>query len=254
MPRIPTPFFRFKQFTVWHDRSALRVCTEACILGAYAEVTEVTNALDIGTGTGLLALMMAQRNTKMRIDAVEIDAQNVEQAADNIGKSPFAKQIAVHQAAIQDWRKQETPHSSLLTPEFLPYSSHYDLIISNPPFFDKHLLSPREERNRALHTETLSLGDLALSVARLLADTGRFVVLLPPFETQRLTDFLASLGLYPTRQLHLFSRQGKPVFRKITTFERKKAESFIETLYIHDSDGKYSDDFRTLLKEYYLIF
>lgn len=250
MPRIPTPFFRFKQFTVWHDRSALRVCTEACILGAYVEVTDVIHALDIGTGTGLLALMIAQRDAQMHIDAVEIEAQNVEQAIENVAQSPFAAQISVHQAAIQDWRKPETSYSSLL----ISNSSNYDLIISNPPFFDKHLLSPREERNRALHTETLSLSDLALSVARLLADTGRFVVLLPPFETQRLMDFLAPLKFYPTRQLHIFSRQGKPVFRKITTFERKKKESYTETLYIHDNDGKYSDDFRTLLKEYYLIF
>jgi tRNA1Val (adenine37-N6)-methyltransferase len=115
MPRVPTPFFRFKQFTVWHDRSALRVCTEACILGAYAEVGGVTNALDIGTGTGLLALMMAQRNTQMRIDAVEIDEQNVEQALENVAQSPFLERISVHQAAVQDWDKEKTPHSSLLT-------------------------------------------------------------------------------------------------------------------------------------------
>jgi tRNA1Val (adenine37-N6)-methyltransferase len=250
MPRIPTPFFRFKQFTVWHDRSALRVCTEACILGAYTEVTEVKNALDIGTGTGLLALMIAQRNAQMHIDAVEIEVQNVEQAIENVIQSTFAEQISVHKAAIQDWIEPKTAHYSL----FAPDSSKYDLILSNPPFFDKHLLSPREERNRALHTETLSLSDLATSVARLLAYTGRFVVLLPPFETQRLIDFLAPLELHPTRQLHIFSRPGKPVFRKITTFERGKKEYYVETLYIHTDDGKYSDDFRTLLKEYYLIF
>jgi tRNA1Val (adenine37-N6)-methyltransferase len=243
MSRVPTPFFRFKQFTVRHDRSSLRVCTEACILGAYAEVTGVTHALDIGTGTGLLALMIAQRNANMHIDAVEIEAQNVAQAVDNVSKSPFLKRISVFQAAIQHWEKSKTPDSS-----------KYDFIISNPPFFDKHLLSPREERNRALHTEALSLSDLASSVVRLLADNGRFVVLLPPYETQRLTDCLASLELHPTCQLHIFSREGKPIFRKITTFERKKAASFIETLYIHDSDGKYSDGFQTLLKEYYLIF
>lgn len=251
MPRVPMPFFRFKQFTVWHDRSALRVCTEACILGAYAEVGGVTNALDIGTGTGLLALMMAQRNPQMHIDAVEIDEQNVEQAVENVAQSPFLERISVHQAAIQDWKQiKKIPHSSLLTPDFF----HYDFIISNPPFYDKHLLSPREERNRALHTETLSLSDLASTVARLLAENGRFVVLLPPYETQRLTDLLAVCGLWPIRQLHIFSGQGKPIFRKITTFERKKAEPFTETLYIHDTDGKYSEGFRALLKEYYLIF
>jgi tRNA1Val (adenine37-N6)-methyltransferase len=98
------------------------------------------------------------------------------------------------------------------------------------------------------------LSDLASTVARLLAENGRFVVLLPPYETQRVTDLLAVCGLWPKRQLHIFSGQGKPIFRKITTFERKKTEPFTETLYIHDADGKYSEGFRALLKEYYLIF
>ena len=179
----------------------------------------------------------------MHVDAVEIEAQNVEQALENVAQSPFLERISVYQAAIQDWDKEKTPHCF-----------KYDFIISNPPFYDKHLLSPREDRNRAFHTETLSLSDLASTVARLLAENGRFVVLLPPYETQRVTDLLAVCGLWPKRQLHIFSGQGKPIFRKITTFERKKTEPFTETLYIHDADGKYSEGFRALLKEYYLIF
>ncbi len=244
MPRIPSPFFRFKQFTIWHDRSALRVCTEACIFGAYADVSQATHALDIGTGTGLLALMMAQRNAKMLIDAVEIERQNFEQALENVAQSPFSEQISVHLAAIQDWKKKDQTSGI----------SKYDLIVSNPPFFTKHLLSADEARNRALHTETLSLNDLAIAVSQLLVAHGHFVVLLPPYETQCLTDTLATLGLWPTRQLQIFQRLGKPIFRQITTFERKKTNLSTQILYIHNSEGKYSDGFRTLLKEYYLIF
>ncbi|MFN8349256.1 MAG: methyltransferase [Spirosomataceae bacterium] len=249
MPRTPNPFFRFKQFTVYHDHSSLRVCTEACLLGAYAEVRDVTHALDIGTGTGLLALMIAQRNREMYIDAVEMDERNYRQACENVFQSPFADRINLYQADIREWRKSET-HPLLSPPDY----RKFDFIISNPPFFENHLRSPREERNRALHTETLSLAELAMSVARLLEDTGRFLVLLPPYETQRLSDALAALEVWPTRQLHIFQRAGKPMFRKITTFERIKTEPITDTLYIHESDGKYSDDFRALLKEYYLIF
>lgn len=250
MPRIPTPFFRFKQFTVWHDRSALRVCTEACILGAYANVRGSKRALDIGTGTGLLALMIAQRNASMAIEAIEIEKQNFEQASENVLRSPFVTQISVFQVAIQDWQKPEEGNPVSDSHE----AKKYDLIVSNPPFFDKHLRSKREERNRALHTETLSLPDLAASVVRLLTAEGRFVVLLPPYQTQILTELLAAYGLWPTHQLQIFQREGKPIFRQITTFEPIKKTTASEILYIHDDDGKYSDGFRTLLKEYYIIF
>lgn len=246
MPRTPAPYFQFKKFTVWHDRSALKVCTEACILGAYVKVTDAARALDIGTGTGLLALMAAQRNHLMHIDAVEIEEQNYLQAVDNVAQSPFTERIAVHHTAIQDWPRE----NENLTSKF----SDYDLIISNPPFFANHLRSSSAARNRALHTDTLSLEELLDSVARLLAVEGRFVVLLPAYETQLLTEIAAGAGLWPTRQLQVFQRHDKPLFRMITTFERHHTESVVESLYIHHLDGSYSDEFRTLLKEYYLIF
>lgn len=248
MSRVSSPFFRFKQFTVWHDRSALKVCTEACILGAYAEVTGAVRGLDIGTGTGLLALMAAQRNTAIHIDAVEIEEQNYLQAVNNVAQSPFAEQIAIHHTTIQEWAgRKENPIQTL---DVLPY----DLIISNPPFFANHLRSPDQARNRALHTDTLTLEELAASVRRLLSADGRFVVLLPARETQLLAEVAAREGLWPTRRLEVFQRSDKPLFRMITTFERHDTQSVTETLYIHHPDGTYSDAFRALLKEYYLIF
>ena len=238
MGRSSNPYFKFKQFTVWHDRSSLRVCTEACLLGAYASVDGVKKGLDIGTGTGVLALMLAQRNENLHIDAIEIEQSSAEQAQENVSQSPFAERIQVYKTALQNWNKEKG----------------YDFIISNPPFFENHLLSSNEIKNQALHTESLSLVDLANSVARLLQKKGRFVVLLPPFETQKMTELMQGKGLWPVKQLQIFQREEKALFRLITTFQWQNKPLQLEKLTIHEGDGKYSEGFRTLLKDYYLIF
>ncbi|MFN4144639.1 MAG: tRNA1(Val) (adenine(37)-N6)-methyltransferase [Runella sp.] len=238
MPRIKQPYFDFKQFRVWHDRSALKVCTESCILGAYVNVQNATRVLDIGTGTGLLALMMAQRNPFLQIDAVELEADAAAQAAENVEKSPFHEQIKVYHTAIQDWQPSE----------------RYDLIVSNPPFFDHHLLSPNADRNRTLHTQTLPFEDLGASVNQLLASKGRLVLLLPPLPTRQIRNLLASYGWYQTQQLQIFQRPYSPIFRLITTFEQSTEHRKVETMTIYDEKNSYSDDFRQLLQPYYLIF
>ena len=236
MPRPKNPFFRFKQFTVYHDQTALKVCTEACILGAYADVSSAKRVLDIGTGTGLLALMLAQRNNFAAIEAVEINPNACQQARQNAAVSPFAAQIVVHQAAIQHFTASE----------------RFDLIVSNPPFFNNHLRSPDQKRNQALHTDTLPFEELAAAVARLLAPQGRFVVLLPEHETQLFTSVAQTQLLFPTKQLTVFQQINKPIFRIISTFEQTTHSTQNETLVIHEADGGYSEGFRDLMKDYYL--
>lgn len=237
MARSKNPFFRFKQFTIWHDQCALKVCTEACILGSYTDVDNAQRVLDIGTGTGLLALMMAQRNVQLHIDAVEIEKACTQQALENVRQSPFNERISVFHSPIQRWES----------------STKYDLIVSNPPFFANHLRATDTARNRALHDETLSLEDLAMATHRLLTENGRFVVLLPPYQTQTLTHRMAALGMFPAQQLHIFQRPHQPLFRQITTFKRQSSVNISQILYIHESDGTYSASFKTLLKEYYLM-
>ena len=236
MTRIKNPFFRFKQFTVYHDQTALKVCTEACILGAYTDVSRAKRVLDIGTGTGLLALMLAQRNNFAAIEAVEIDKNACQQAQQNVAASPFAAQIVVHQTAIQDFTTHEC----------------FDLIVANPPFFNNHLRSPDQKRNQALHTDALTFEDLAAAVARLLSPEGRFVLLLPEYETQLFTLISQAQSLFPTKQLAVFQQINKPVFRLITTFERTSRLIQNETLTIYEAIGGYSQNFRELLKDYYL--
>lgn len=236
---MPKNSFTFKQFTINQDRCAMKVCTDACILGASTDVENVNRILDIGTGTGLLSLMIAQRSNA-QIDAVEIDEDAYQQALTNVEASKFAKKVNVHHQRIQDFS----------------HTSNFDLIISNPPFYQQSLKSPDAKANKALHAVELSLDELIDSVLRLLTTEGKFVVLLPPFEIEKLIQIAQKKGLYLSKKMSIRHNESKPVFRVIATFQTNQVPDLVEkTLIIHNEDGKtYSNEFRDLLKDYYLIF
>ena len=229
----------------------MKVCTDACVLGAWADIAETsgrpsTRLLDIGTGTGLLALMVAQRNPAARIDAVELDETAAAQAAENVAASPFASQVRVWQSPIQTYLNAEP-------------NPLYDHILTNPPFYTNSLRSPDKAVNRALHTDELPFPDLLAVVRRLLNPTGGWWVLLPPPESERLIQLVAQgpQPLQPVRQLQLRHHARKPVFRHLTDFRFRDAPSAFtpEELIIHELDGRtYTADFQTLLQPYYLIF
>ncbi|MEE0972800.1 MAG: methyltransferase, partial [Paludibacteraceae bacterium] len=155
-------FFRFKQFTVYQDRCAMKVGTDGVLLGVLADVSKATRILDIGTGTGLIALMLAQRQKDAHVDAIEIDEQAAQQAQENIAQSPFCY-IHVHTTALQAYNSTQP----------------YDLIVSNPPYFVDSLKAPNAARNLARHTDSLSFADLLQGAERLLHNDGCFWVILP---------------------------------------------------------------------------
>ncbi len=217
----------------------MKVCTDACVLGAGADVGTGGRVLDIGTGTGLLALMAAQRNAMARVDAVEVDAAAYQQAMENVANSPFAERVTVHQIRIQDFR----PDTS------------YDRIITNPPFYTNHLRSPDAATNRALHTGELPFPDLLDAVVRLLEPDGQWWVLLPPYETDRVAELAAERALLPFQRLTLRHHAQKPVFRVITGFSFQQRPALEEELTIYETDNRtYTPEFRTLLGDFYLIF
>ena len=238
--------FRFKQFTIRQDRAAMKVCTDACILGAYADVAKGSPAriLDIGTGTGLLALMAAQRNVVAIVDAIEVDQDASEQAMENVaasilGERPAADRVRIIQGRVQD---------------FSP-TSPYDRILTNPPFYTNHLRSPSAAVNRALHTSELPFRELVEAVGRLLQPDGQWWVLLPPYETEALVALAATVGLMPFQQLCVRHNDRKPVFRTITGFARTNQSPGTHTLTIYESaDNTYTPAFRALLRDFYLIF
>lgn len=236
---MPKNSFTFKQFTINQDCCAMKVCTDACIFGASTEVENVNRILDIGTGTGLLSLMLAQR-TNSQIDAVEIDEDAYQQAVMNVKASKFGKKIVVFHQRIQDFTS----------------TIYYDLIISNPPFYQQSLKSTDAKANKALHAVELSFDDLIDSVFRLLSVNGKFMVLLPPFEIEKLIQIAQKKGLYLSKKISIRHDESKPIFRVIATFLTQKVHDLEEKkLIIHNEDGKtYSNEFRDLLKDYYLIF
>ncbi|CAN5438514.1 methyltransferase [soil metagenome] len=238
--------FRFKQFTIHQDRTAMKVCTDACVLGAYTNVVNLpAHILDIGTGTGLLALMAAQRNPEALIDAVEIDDAAFSQATQNVGASPFAGRVRVIHSRIQDFQATLSQQETRI----------YDQILTNPPFYTNHLRSPDTAVNRALHTDDLPFSELVESVIRLLKPEGEWWVLLPPYEAQKLADFAKKSGLRPFRRLSIRHNSRKPIFRIVTGFSSGADTTVDETLNIHEGDGRtYTAEFQTLLRDFYLIF
>jgi tRNA1Val (adenine37-N6)-methyltransferase len=232
--------FRFKQYTVHQNYSALKVCTDSCLLGALTDLADQSKVLDIGTGTGLLTLMLAQKDEASVFDAVEIDPESCKDAHRNFSESPFSARLKLYQESIQSF--------------CLNKIKKYDLIISNPPFFENHLLSPNPKKNRALHTETLSMNELLQCVSSLLKTTGKFWVLLPPFEMQKLSKLALNFNLFPEKRFLIKHSPKKPTFREIYcfSFELKTLE-LEETINIFENEV-YSDRFAQLLKDYYLIF
>jgi tRNA1Val (adenine37-N6)-methyltransferase len=237
--------FSFKQFTIHQDQTAMKVTTDACILGAYTDVKGAKNILDIGTGTGLLSLMLAQK-INAKIDAIEIDENAYNQAITNINQSIFKDTITVYNTSIQDFAVNLGVKGLRLR--------LYDLIISNPPFFQNHLKSETESRNNSIHTDTLSFEDLLEVVLRLLNPNGTFVVLLPLYESAIFEQLAISKELYPQKKLTIRHRKGSKILRIITTFGRVKKEIINEELIIKNPDESYTLDFQGLLKDYYLIF
>lgn len=233
-------YFKFKQFKVHQDKCAMKVCTDACLFGAFTAGLDLKGkqVLDIGTGTGLLSLMLAQKHGDTRIDAVEIDASAAEQALENIQSSPWPGNISLH-------------HTDIL--HFEP-AHHYDLIISNPPFFEDDLQSSDAAKNKAKHSTALSFSQLLKFAEANLSKKGIFAVLLPYTRVQGFIDLALDHGLYPARQVLVKQTMKHKYFRGMLFFERKKQELQYSEITIKDLDNKYTADFTMLLKDYYLFF
>ncbi|QHT65812.1 methyltransferase [Rhodocytophaga rosea] len=234
---MPNDYFQFKEFRINQSRCAMKVCTDSCILGAYTPVEGAAHMLDIGTGTGLLALMLAQRS-KAHIDAVEIDKSAYEQATENILESPFSSQIRVIHSSIQAFTMRP--------------QQKYELIISNPPFFANHLKRKETRQNVALHSESLGLSELAVLVSYLLEKHGKFIVMLPRHEMSLLEEAAREVKLFPSEKLYIAEKQEGKLLRIISTFSFTETHPEEKDLFIKNESGTYTQDFIGLLQPYYL--
>lgn len=232
---MPNPCFSFKQFTVYHDRCAMKVGTDGVLLGAWADVARARDILDIGTGTGLISLMMAQR-CAARIRAVDIDADAVEQACENVDASPWKDRIEVE---LQDIR------------HFAP-GVLFDLIVSNPPYFVDSLKSPDGRRNTARHTDSLDFEALVAAAARLLHPEGVFSVIIPTDGRECFLRSAACHGLHLSRQTLVHTKCGAEPKRVLLSLKFKVAECLADDLTIELSRHVYTEEYKALTKDFYL--
>lgn len=231
-------YFRFKQFTVEQERCAMKVGTDGVLLGAWVSIPAATaRVLDIGTGTGLIALMAAQRAPMAYVDAVEIENEAAEQAKENVKNSPWSNRVAVFETAVQEFAPQYT----------------YDIIVSNPPYFIRSLKNESLKKSIARHNDMLPLGELAASVKRLLAADGIFAAILPYEEANLFIAEAAGEDLFLQRRLDVRGRKAKPVKRVLMEFARKPAERVDEKeIYLENEDNSRSRAYSLLTADFYL--
>ena len=230
-------YFQFKQFTIHQGRCAMKVTTDACILGAGVHVDdEASMVLDIGTGSGLLALMLAQRFSKVTIDAIELDTNAVVQATENVAASPWANRINVIQG---DVRAHQFAHK-------------FDLIVTNPPFFNNSLLGPSSDKNMARHTTSLSYPDLIRAIENNLKEEGQVTILLPADEYIQWCSEASDYGWHEVSAIYVHHAAASPAKRVIGTFCRNRSTALKSVLIIKDDAGNYTPDFFKLLAPYYL--
>lgn len=230
-------YFQFKQFKVEQSLAAMKVCTEACVFGALAASESPTRILDIGAGTGLLSLMLAQKFNSS-IDAVEIEEQAFLQTKSNFKQSPWRHRLTAYHASIQTFSQE--------------YPRKYDFIIANPPFFTNHLQTVNRGKNLALHNNSLSQKDLLRAVKALLSSSGSFYLLLPPSEAANFDTQAIQEGLFLNKRIIIFNRPGAEPFRYLSYFSFQKEKMVFENFIIRNEDDSYSKDFVTFLKPYYL--
>ena len=233
---MPNPFFTFKQFTIRHDRCAMKVGTDGVLLGAWTDIRHARRILDIGTGTGLIALMLAQRQTGASITAIDIDAEAVSQAQENIGESPWKERVKVMQQDIRTYRPQAL----------------FDTIVSNPPYFIDSLKCPDGQRNTARHTDTLNMDHLLEKASSLLTPDGRFSIILPAEQTDALVETAGRVGLYPSRHTAVITRPGLAPKRTLMEFAHQKEAFRTDELVVELERHVYSEEYIALTKDFYL--
>lgn len=231
-------WFQFQEFRVEQDRCAMKISTDAVLLGALAKAENPIKILDIGTGTGVIAMMVAQRFPDSRIQAVEIDPAAASQARENFEKSPFAERLEVWEGKLQEFSSTEK----------------FDLIFSNPPYFPDHLKSSDAQRNLALHNDGLPFGDLMKKVSAILAPGAKFWVILPPRQMLDLEKIARFYGLFSSEKFTVQDNPQKPVIRVVVSFEFEEKEILQNRILIKDNSGALHDSYRKLISGFLLNY
>ena len=234
-------YFRFKQFTIIQEKSAMKVGTDGVLLGAWVNCINAKNILDIGTGTGLIALMIAQRAHKAQVNAVEIDKNAYVEADYNIQSSPWKDRVSAFNTSFQIFSESST--------------QKYDMIVSNPPFFSQSKKADSDSRTSARHDDTLLPEDLFAGVNILLAEDGEFSVIIPSDNHDKFIKEAENINMFCTKKLWVKPTPNLSPKRVLLTFSRIKTKCNKSTMIVEmNGRHKYSDDYIELTKDFYLSF
>lgn len=239
---MSTNSFAFKQFSIRQDKCAMKVGTDGVLLGAWVNTDNIRSILDVGTGTGLIALMLAQKSTAA-IDAIDIDEVACIQARENVMESRWPERVSVKQVSLQDFARET--------------EKRYELIVSNPPYFIGSSKATGESRTKARHADLLPYEELVESVAHLLDRNGKFCVILPVKEAEIFRDLAAARKLFLNKLVRIKTTPDKVEKRLIMQFGFTQKTFSESTLVIEKGSHQrhqYTDAYRELTKPYYLYF
>ncbi|GEQ84553.1 tRNA1(Val) (adenine(37)-N6)-methyltransferase [Patiriisocius marinistellae] len=236
--------FKFKQFSVSQNRCAMKIGTDGVLLGAWTSIEQQPQTiLDIGSGTGVIALQLAQRSFAETIDAIEIDSNAFEQCTENFENSPWGDRLYCYHASIQEFTQEIVEENDF---------EGYDLIVSNPPFYTDDYKSENKERDIARFEDSLPFQHLLVCASNLLTEDGVFSVVLPKKEENSFITLAATVGLFPKRICNIRGTETSAVKRSLMefTFQQKKIEN--ESLVIEKERHDYTEEYIGLLKDFYL--
>ncbi|KZS40998.1 tRNA (adenine-N(6)-)-methyltransferase [Aquimarina aggregata] len=231
--------FKFKQFTVKQDQCAMKIGTDGVLLGAWVPISnEVTSVLDIGAGTGVIALMAAQRSNAELIDALEIDEGAYEQAVDNFEASPWGDRLFCYHASFQEFVQE--------------IEDTYDLLISNPPFYAEDYKSANAERDLARFQDALPLDHLIIGAVKLLSEQGKLALIIPFKEEEQLLAIAKQVGLFPEKITRVKGTPTSEVKRSMLLLGFTENDMVINELVIENARHQYTDEYSDITKEFYL--
>lgn len=231
--------FKFKEFTIQQDQCTMKVGTDGVLLGAWANVDGASNILDIGTGSGVIAVMMAQRAKEAKIKGIEVEDAAYLQAKENMELAPWSDRLEAVHESIQDFARTTR--------------EQFDLIVSNPPFFSGGTFSTNQDRNNVRHTIKLPNGDLLSAARNLLSKEGLFCVILPHLEGLRFVEIARTYNLYCTKMTEVFPKKDKPVERLLLQFEHQEKEMLTDSLVIQkEARNDFTEEYIALTRDFYL--
>ncbi len=232
--------FKFKQFTVDQDRCAMKIGTDGVLLGAWVPINETTNTiLDIGTGTGIISLMAAQRSFAEVIDAIEIDTEAYEQAVENFEASPWGDRLFCYHASFQEFVSE--------------IDDQYDLLISNPPFYTEDYKTSDKKRDMARFEDALPVEHLLIGASKLLSKQGKLALIAPHKEEERITHIAAEIGLFPEKLTRVKGTPTSETKRSLLLLSRNENEPCkTDELIIETTRHQYTSEYINLTKSFYL--